>query len=148
METLEWVPWLLPLVGAVISWSLFAAAARRARAAATARAARLLRRCAIASLLCCGAASCAAIYVLLRETREDAYLNMLLPFVAGAWWGLWSGIASTPWLGQRSDLDMTSSVRATRAGLTLLFALGLGGLGSVVGSIAFFSVFFCAAAMQ
>jgi len=148
MEMLEWVPWLLPLVGAAIALPLFAAASRRARTAATAREARLLRRCAIALLLACGVVSYAALYVLLREPGEDGYLMVLLPFVAGAWWGMWSGIASTPWLGQRSDLDMTSSVRATRAGLTLLFALGLGGLGAVVGSIAFFAVFFCAAAMQ
>ena len=148
METLEWVPWLLPLVAAAIALPLFVAASRRARAAATVHATRWLRRGAIALLLACGAVSYAALYVLLHETREDAYPNVLLPFVAGAWWGLWSGIATTPWLGQRSDLDMMSSVRSTRAGLTLLFALGLGGLGAVVGSIAFFSVFFCAAAMQ
>ena len=148
METLAWVPWLLPLVAAASAMPLFVAASRRARTAATARAARSLRRGAIALLLACGVVSYAALYVLLRETRENAYPEVLLPFVAGAWWGLWSGIAITPWLGQRSDLDMTSGVRSTRAGLTLLFALGLGGLGAVVGSIAFFSVFFCVAAMQ
>jgi hypothetical protein len=148
MEMLAWVPWLSPMVAAVIAWSLFAAAARRARAATTVHAARSLRRGAIALLLACGVVSYAALYVLLREPGEDAYLEVLLPFVASAWWGMWSGIAITPWLGQRSDLDMTSSVRATRAGLTLLFALGLGGLGAVVGAIAFFAVFFCAAAVQ
>ena len=148
MEMLEWVPWLLPPVGAAIALPLFVAASRRSRTAATAPAARSLRRGAIALLLACGVVSYAALYVLFREPGEDAYLKVLLPFVAGAWWGMWSGIAITPWLGQRSDLDMTSGVRSTLAGLTLLFALGLGGLGSVVGSIAFFSVFFCAAAMQ
>ncbi len=138
----------MPLVAAAIALPLFVAASRRARAAATVQATRCLRRGAVTLLLCCGSASCAALYVLLREMREDAYLGPFFVFLAGAWWGLWSGIASAPWLGQRSDLDMTSSVRATRAGLTLLFALGLGGLGAVVGSIAFSSVFFCAAAMQ
>jgi hypothetical protein len=148
METLAWVPWLTPMVAAAIALPLFVAAARQARAAATVQAARWLRRGAITLLLACGAVSCAALYVLLHETREDAYLKVLLPSVAGAWWGLCTGIAATPWLGQRSDLDMTSSVRTTRAGLTLLFALGLGGLGAVVGSIVFFAAFFCATAMQ
>lgn len=148
MKTLAWVPWLLPLVAAAIALPLFVVAARRARAAATVQAARWLRRGAITLLLACGAVSCAALYVLLHETREDAYPKVLLLFLAGAWWGLWSGIASAPWLGQRSDLDMTSSVRATRAGLTLLFALGLGGVGAFVGSIGFFAVFYCVAAMQ
>ena len=111
MEMLEWVPWLLPLVGAAIALPLFAAASRRARAAATARAAQLLRRCAIALLLACGVVSYAALHVLLREPGEDAYLKVLLPFVAGAWWGMWSGIAITPWLGQRSDLDISRPLR-------------------------------------
>ena len=148
MDMLAWVPWLLPMVAAVIALPLFAAASRWARVAATVDAARTLRRGAVALLLACGVVSCAALYVLLQATREDAYLRVLLPSVAGAWWGLCTGIGATPWLGQRSDLDMASSVRATRAGLTLLFALGIGGVGAVVGSIVFFAAFFCAAAMQ
>lgn len=148
MEMLEWVPWLLPLVAAAIALPLFVAASRRARAAATAHAAGSLRLGASALLIVCGLVSCGALFVLFREPEGDAYLGPLFVFVGGAWWGMWSGIATTPWLGQRSDLDMTSSVRATRAGLTLLFALGLGGLGAVVGSIVFFAAFFCAAAMQ
>ncbi len=148
METIAWVPWTSPLVGAAIALPLFAAAAPRASAATTARAARLLRRGAITLLLACGLTSVAVLYAFLREPREDAYLGPFLVLIAGGWWGLWAGIATAPWLGQRSDLDMTSAVRTTRAGLKLVFALGLGGVGAVVGSIVFLAAFFGAVAMQ
>ena len=48
----------------------------------------------------------------------------------------------------RFDADAERLMLGGRGGELGAQGFGLGGLGSVVGSIAFFSVFFCAAAMQ